>query len=295
MIIGTTFSHRHLRHLRLDIDESLINLLSLKFDLVRLGIYWDESEPDPGKFDFSHIKKLLDFCEENNQDVILTVGMKAPRWPEFYLPNWLRHKKPNEIEPEVLKFMETSIKELGSYKCIKYWQVENEPLDPSGPEKLTVLYDLLKKEVELVRSLDRRQITVNLWGNELTKRNLYKEILEITDNVGIDIYYKTPSIIGYAGPKDSDEKIRNIFESFETSLWITELQAEPWERGELVAFSNNPPSMNVQLLSNNFARAKKMNPETILLWGFEYWLYRKFKNDARLWETVKTLVNNNNT
>lgn len=290
MIIGTTFSYRHLNYLKLNMDESLNDLLRMRFDLVRIGVHWDDIEHEHGIFDFSHIRKILDFCERNGQDVVLAIGMKAPRWPEFYLPRFLKNKNPNEIESDVLKYIEKTIKELSGYNCIKYFQVENESMDPSGPDKLTIPFNILKKEAELISSLDSRPIIVNLWGNDLTKRNLLLKTTEIADVIGIDLYYKTPSIIGYHGPKDSDTQIKEILKSLNKPFWFTELQAEPWEKNEDIAFSDNPPSINSSLLRQNFDRAKSMHPAAILLWGFEYWLYKKKKGDLRLWNTVQEIV-----
>lgn len=36
--------------------------------------------------------------------------------------------------------------------------------------------------------------------------------------------------------------------------------------------------------------AHPLNPDTILLWGFEYWLLKKTKGDLRLWDAVDKLV-----
>lgn len=291
MKIGTTFAHPHLKYLGLNIKDSLRELKSLNLDIVRLGVYWNEVEPENNKFDFSQTKKLLDFFERNDQDIVLTVGMKSPRWPEFYLPLWLKHKKPNEVEFEVLRFIKSSINKFKDYRCIKYWQVENEPLDPSGPEKLTIPYQLLEKEVKLIKSMDSRPVVVNLWGNSLSQRKHFINAAEIADIVGIDLYYKTPWILKrHHGPKDSDDSIKNVMSSLSTKFWFSELQAEPWEKGEIVAYSDNPPSLNAVLLKDNFEKAKQMNPDVILLWGFEYWLLKKTKGDHRLWDAVNKLV-----
>lgn len=291
MRIGTTFAHPHLKYLGLNVEDSLRELRSLNLDIVRLGVYWNEVEPENKKFDFSQTKKLLDFFERNDQDIVLTVGMKSPRWPEFYLPLWLKHKKPNEVEFEVLRFIKSSINKFKDYRCIKYWQVENEPLDPSGPEKLTIPYQLLEKEVQLIKSIDKRQIILNVWGNELTKRNLYKKSASLADILGADIYYRTPSLLGkYKGPRDSDLKLSTLLSDLGKPFWFSELQAEPWEKGEIVAYSDNSPSLNAVLLKDNFEKAKQMNPDAILLWGFEYWLFKKTKGDHRLWDAVNELV-----
>lgn len=293
MILGTTFSHRHLKYLRLDLDESLNDLLSLNLDLIRLGVYWDDVETEASKYNFTEIKKLLNFFTKNNQNVLLTVGMKAPRWPEFYIPKWIKNKNPKHLESQVLKLIEASVAELKGYECIKYWQIENEPLDPSGSSRQTVPYDTLKREKELLRGLDERPVVINLWGNQLSKRKVYLEVKEIADIIGIDLYYKTPWIRGYRGPRDTDEKIKRILGGLDKPFWITELQAEPWERNESAARLDNPPSLIPKLLRDNFNRAKKINPSAIFLWGSEYWMYKKKNGDLRLWDTAKEISRDN--
>jgi hypothetical protein len=144
MLLGTTFSHRFARSLRLDPLKALEEIIALKMDILRLCCYWDEIEPTKDAFNFSQIQLLLDICEKNNQQVLLTVGMKAPRWPEFYIPAWAG-KSPAEAGNHVLSYIEKVISTCKTYSCITYWQVENEPLDPSGPHNYKIVPDFLKK------------------------------------------------------------------------------------------------------------------------------------------------------
>lgn len=58
--------------------------------------------------------------------------MKAPRWPEYYFPSWVMDKTPEGAREYVLQFIKTVIEKFKKYLCISAWQVENEPLDPSG-------------------------------------------------------------------------------------------------------------------------------------------------------------------
>lgn len=289
MLIGTTLAHPHLKYLKLDLKDSLNELRELNVKIVRLGVYWKEVQIDKDTYNYKNIKEILTFCESNDIDVILTIGMKAPRWPEFYIPKWLG-KRPDSAEPYIYKFLEKSLNELKEFNCIKYFQIENEPLDPSGPDDLIVPLKILKKEVELVRTLDSKPIVLNIWGNQLSSRDLYPEIAKLADIIGIDLYYKTPYLNGYRGPEDSDENIRKILESLGKPIWFTELQAEPWEMDELVSNSFNPPSMNEKILNDNLIKAAKFDPDKILLWGFEYWLMRKSKGDSRLWDKVKSIT-----
>lgn len=291
MIIGTTFSHRQSTHLKLP-ETAFSEILDMGFGSIRLACYWDEIEQKKGQYDFSIITNLLDLCEEREQKVIVTVGMKAPRWPEFYFPKWLDDKTPSTVEPFVIPYLYKSIEALRKYTVITAWQVENEPLDPSGPKHMAIPLDVLKQEINVVREKDSRPILINIWGNEVKKRKILLQVKNIADIIGLDIYYKVP-VFGpiYRGPLDSDAELTRMGKQTGKRLFITELQAEPWERNTMGAKSGKTPSMDEDILKDNFNRAVAMNPDAIYLWGSEYWLLKKQKGDDGLFKTVRKLIN----
>lgn len=284
MIHGTTYSHVYAKQLGLDLQESFQQALDFKFDIIRLCCYWNEIQPTQESFDISAIEKLLQKCEEQQQKVILSIGMKAPRWPEFYIPQWIKSKDPQVAFPYTLQYIEKLVSILKHFSCITYWQVENEPMDPQWPENTVITFDMLKQEVDLVRQLDpTRKIMINLWGNHLTHRGLFPKIEQLADVIGLDIYYNqaiTKNIFGkiiktYTGPNDSDKTIKNIIQRSSKPVFIAELQAEPWEHDIVIPKIKNPKSMNESLLRDNYARARALGVTGILFWGFEYWLWKK--------------------
>ena len=185
MEIGVTFSHKHIKDLDLDLDKSLIGLNELGIKWVRLCCYWNEVESTEGRFNFESIQKLINFCEINKINIVFSVGMKSPRYPEYYIPSWvrkknkLRHGETISISNTYLlnkttSFVRRAVNKFKKYKSIKIWQVENEPLDPSGDSWLSIGKDFLNEEVKLVKRLDpSRKIMVNLWGNLLGIRKKY--------------------------------------------------------------------------------------------------------------------------
>lgn len=304
MEIGASFSHRHLKNMGLDPLKAIVEFKKLNLKWIRVGIYWDEVEKIKAKFDFSNTDSLLTFCEKNSLQVVLTIGMKAPRWPEYYLPSWVKPKIPRfgkikdsqEVAKNVKLFIEKTINHYKNHQSIKIWQIENEPLDNSGEKWWKIDFDLLASEVQLVKKLDKnRKTLINLWGNELTKRKVYKKAVQIADIVGFDLYAKHPIpylkwFNRYIGPMDSDKKIQNVVNEIndqEKEFWITELQAEPWEPNELTTKSENPPSFMPNQFEKNLKWGKNFNPKVILLWGFEYWYWRKTLGDLRYWNKAK--------
>jgi hypothetical protein len=311
MKIGASFSHTHLKSLNLDPIQAIKEFKSLGFTWIRLGCYWNEIEKDEGIFNFEELDKLLTFCQKNKIKVVLTVGMKAPRYPEYYIPKWLiqqtKLKKFSRIDDSkkvllshVLLFIEKAVTHFKKYKAIKVWQVENEPFDPAGQNWWRINADFLKQEIDLVRKIDsKRKILINLWGNEVSKRKLYKKAVPLADIIGLDIYPRHPIpffrwLHRYIGPLDSKAKLKMKVDKIGSQgkeVWLAELQAEPWEPGELVTAKENPPSFLPQHFRKNLDYALALEPSVILLWGFEYWLWRKNKGDPRYWDMAKRIIN----
>lgn len=313
MQIGASFSHTHLKSLGIAPLEALKAFKKLGLTWIRLGCYWNEIENKKGVFNFSKILPLVEYCEKNNINILMTIGMKAPRWPEYYLPEWLLSKtkirKASTLSTDnsflftnTTSFVNNCVKKLKKYKSIKIWQVENEPLDPSGPKWLRISPEMLQKEVESVKKIDpERKILINCWGNELTLRKVYKKILPMCDFLGLDIYLKHPAPIlkwfhRYLGPLDSHQKLIQIAEEIKSKgnkLWITELQAEPWEADKIISEKKNPPSFPPNRFAKNLNFVLKLKPDVVLFWGFEYWYWRRKNGDPRYWlkakETIKTI------
>ena len=291
---GITFSHIHLNYLKIPIDGALDLVLEMGFSHLRLGSYWQELEKNKGVYNFSKLEDLLNRCEKTEQKVIMNVGVKSPRWREFYWPRYLKEKNFNnsEARKRTLLFIEKLVKTLKKFSCITHWQVENEPLDPSGPENIAVPIDFLIQEVELVRKFDNRPNIMTLWADDLESRKLFPEVLPISDVIGLDIYYKRfmKSDKGksfYEGPRTNDNYLREIIKTSPKEVIITELQAEPWEKDEKGYLSKNPESMSPELLENNLKKALSLGVKEVLLRGFEYWYYLKRQGDNRYLKVIK--------
>jgi len=293
---GITFSHPHLEYLGLDVEEALQEALRFHFAHIRLAAYWDRIETARKKYNFSELKKILETCQKNQQAVVLTVGMKAPRWPEFYWPAQLSKKNPHNVgtQQAVLDFIRATVQELKTFTCITHWQVENEALDPSGPKAIWISKKFLRQEVALVRSLDKRPIINTVWGNDLWRREAFKESSKLSDIVGIDLYYKHFALeifhhAFYAGLRISERKFQKILQKNPKPIWIMELQAEPWEKDAAAYRAENPASISPALLKKNFQRASRLPVEEILFWGFEYWFWRAKQGDQRYFDLIREL------
>lgn len=293
MEYGATFSHHELEYIKIDVIKAAKSYTDLNFKWVRLGFYWNESLIN-NNLNLLLLDKLIDYFSNKNINIILTFGMKAPRWPEYYIPQQiidkdnlnqaknltLQHKHLTSSLSDALNFL------LNHYQgsSIKMWQIENEPLDPSGPNKWTINPKLLDFEINLIKSIDpSRKTLINLWANQINSD--YQQFFNQVDAVGLDLYpcQKT---------KESPQKIQELINKvkLKNDLWITELQAEPWENkhySQLSSYTNFSPNHIYQ----NLKQANELNPQAILFWGFEFWLFQKLKGDKSYWDTLQKSLN----
>src|SRR3989344_2944915 len=157
---GLTFSGAHADYLGLDPKAAYLEILNeLKPKNVRLMAYWEMQEKEQGKFDFSEI----DFNLEENQNrgikTLLVVGYKQPRWPECHHPAWFEKLSEAEKEQAILNYIQSSVEHFKTFSTIEMWQLENEPFFNYGEKGcLPVKKDLLKREMKIVKKIDKRPI-----------------------------------------------------------------------------------------------------------------------------------------
>lgn len=292
---GISFSPNQARWLELDPLGSFETCLNWPVSFIRLGAHWDQLETQPGKFEFSSLEPYLQAAEQSDKKIVLTVGVKAPRWPEFYWPKQVVPEPTNPITQQaILSMVADVVRYAADYTCISHWQVENEPLDPSGPQNQVIPLELLQQEINLVRQLDPRPIVLTAWGNDLTSRGHLPTLAVDGDVVGIDLYYRQhlARVLGkdiYRGPADSDQRLTEALSKLSKPVWITELQAEPWEHDGQQYLAADPSSFNLERLQQNLTRAQQLKPEAIFFWGAEYWLWQAAHGNAAFVQFLNTL------
>jgi hypothetical protein len=301
MRIGTSYSQREIEWLGLNHDAAFNTVTRMGFDFLRLTTYPNEVQESRGNFDFANPRRMLDICESGRIPVVMVIGFwKAFRHPEFYQPRWAADLK-NIHQPSdfgtywdlMQSHLQTTIEALAPYTCITHWQVENEPLDPTGEGKWAIPQDLLAKEIAFVRSKDRRPIAINLWGNDLSSRGFLPVAEQLADVIGVDLYprqYVAPGI--YRGPADPNIVLRAMFTSNSKPVWGMEIQAEGWEGDQAAKESTRPYSLpDFSQTERNIRWAHSLGLQTVGVWGFED-MYRRYveNNDSSHLDGMASLL-----
>jgi hypothetical protein len=325
--VGVTFSPRQAEYLGMPWKDTFSAVLGLSPTVVRLGAYWDEIERQPGVYDFSTLDWQLERLPAASYRVVLTVGMKAPRWPEYYLPAWLVRETTvgprgtisddPAVREATLRFVEAVVRRYQDHPSIAYWQVENEPLDPAGPRQWRIGAGFLADEVALVRSLDHRERPVILsmfvdtppplaglppWRSRDEGRA--RVLLDLADVLGLDLYPSRGIRIfgrdlyldwsGWAWERPA-MTLRQLALDQDKDAWVMEAQAEPWEPARLVYLDGTESrSVGPATAAETFGRLSSGGFGTILLWGAEHWYMRQERHDDPSWlDTLRPLFHSN--
>ena len=325
--VGISFSPQRAAYLGLDYQSAFTRLEALHFRVIRLSAYWDQIDADG----YAQLDWLMSEARRAGQPVALTVGMKALGWPEFFIPPSVVPAaglsqgedvaSDSSLRASTLSFVEDTVLRYRDNPSLIAWQIENEPFNRAGPQRLWIDAEFLRDEITRVRQLDNhhRQLIVNAFSHfnlvfdQASARQGFDlrqwlgfeadsaerdglSVLNKGDILGLDVY----TAIGYSflgqdhmSHADGDwpdrlARVRDLVRSQGKQAWITEAQAEPWES---VANSYaDPKSTSPQAIRSIFANLKDAGFSTILFWGSEYWLWRQDQGDPRWIDTVKTIL-----
>lgn len=312
-LLGVNFSHRQAEWLGLDPDETFSLLLNdLRVRQFRMSLYWEEIQPEPTRYDFSTIQRYLDWAETRRARVLITVGLKAQRHPEFYPPLWLagdgaprrggRVADQKRLIAHLLLMLERAVALLADYNCIDSWQVENEPFLPAAGRTIGWRFDdeTLEKEIRAVAGSDprHRPIVINHCSNTIFETGWLKA-LRLADVLAQDVYTRKPSASGpmrygnpfALGPLGPGLMLQSaLARRVGRQFWVTELQAEPWEREPLTELQPEQiGSISPERIEANLALASHARPERVYLWGAEWWRLQELRGDDRYWRLARRL------
>jgi len=307
--IGTSFASWRAQARGLDYRAAFERVCGMGLAVIRLSASWREiAQAGYGDLDW-----LLTCAADARQRVVLTVGLKALGWPEFYLPEGLNPSDP-AVRRRALQHVATVVRRYRDNRALVAWQIENEPFNRSGPQARWIPRRVVRREARLVRTMDpTRPLIVTTFAHfdegldrassrhqSTWKRRLgfaipaEREALTVLrqgDILGLDVYRSIGFIdeggqerFGRAAPDQlaAIARWQRIAREQNKRLWVTEAQAEPWEARPREVPQTVQPE-DVVTLVNGLAG---VGVETVLIWGSEYWLWRQDHGYPRWVEAV---------
>lgn len=290
---GVTFSTKFCSEIGLNWqDVYLATLDDLKVKEIRLPIYWDEIEKEPGVFDFTKYDYIINEGEKRGVNFIINIGWRLPRWPECHAPSWVNSETLESTKAKVVRMLIATVKHYKDYDSIVAWQLENEPYFNEFGVCPPIDEWFFEKELEVVRSLDDRPVMISATG----ELSLWRKEAKLADIFGSTLYrvvwnewlgylrYPLPSWFyrfkAYLAGVPKEERV------------IIELQAEPWvPKGSIIYLSDKEAAKSFDLkqfeANLQFAINTKFNKA--YLWGVEWWYYKYKNGDPKYWELAKTL------
>ncbi len=294
--VGTTFVANYARYFGLDPKETLSAMLTeLPIENIRLVSYWSIHEQQQGTYDFSELDWQMQMAKEKNVKVSLAIGLRQPRWPECHMPGWAEKMPKEQWEPELKKYLATTVERYRDHPALGSYQLENEYfLKVFGicPDHTR---ERLISEFDLVKSLDSKHpVYVSRSNNALgfpmydpqpdqSAVSVYKRVW---DKTLTKRYYEYPLPAWFYGTLAGTYKLYGGRDTF-----IHELQAEPWmPEGFDMATSSieeQDKSMDAPRLKTRIEYGRATGMKRMDLWGAEWWYWRKVKhNDPSLWNTA---------
>jgi len=296
IIWGVNFSQKHSEFLGLDWQKNYLALIDdLGVKNIKLATYWDLIEPEKDEYRFEDLDWQIKTAEEKEVNLLLVIGMKTPRWPECHIPQWAKELSKERQQEKILDLVETIVLRYRDSKAINMWQVENEPFFPFG-DCLWVDKDFLKKEIELVKSLDyqNRKILISDSG----EGSFWIQAAKLGDIIGTTMYRKVwvrqlATYITYPFPPIFYWRKAKIIEKlFDKEVICVEMQAEPWGPALLYnsPLEEQEKTMNLEQFRENIEFARKTGLKEFYLWGSEWWYWLKEKqNQPEIWQEAKKL------
>ncbi|MDQ6711305.1 MAG: endo-1,4-beta-xylanase [Candidatus Dormibacteraeota bacterium] len=281
---------------------------ALQPDLVRLPIYWSQTQPWPDAFDYSSTEALIAVIRQHNRHarqltrLVFTIGARNLGYPEIYLPGWLSNAQGSNLRqivasPAYATYLRTTVERYADLPELYAWQVENEPLDSvttATDHAPALSVTVVDGEIDELRAIDSTHpvvvTTFNSSHIRLDKRGnsplawFYRllpgpkaaghpgETLQMGNALGLDVYVVTPST-----PLTQDPAEERIAWKSDTILyWSTQARLankQLWITEMQGMPWEGAPGFTPQDLIDSASAYRGRGASVILLWGVESWLF----------------------
>ncbi|MDB5170967.1 MAG: hypothetical protein JWO35_661 [Candidatus Saccharibacteria bacterium] len=298
--LGVSFIPDYANSLGIDPQETMDGLLGIGVKHFRLVSYWNGIEKTQGTYDFSQLDWQFKKAEDADAKVVLTVGLRQPRWPECHMPDWAQNQPRSVWQPQLERFMQVVVERYKDSPSLDRYQLENEYLlkgfgicTDFSRDRLVSEYNLVKKldpkhEIIVGRSNNALGIPLGAPKPDMFSISVYKRVWDagVTNR-----YLEYPFPAWYYGFLAGTQKIL-----LDRDMVLGELQAEAWPpNGNNItqtSLDEQNKSLNAARLQDRFDYGKATGMRSIDMWGAEYWYYRlKVLHDPSLWNVAKDEFN----
>lgn len=300
--LGVTFIPDYASYLGVDPQQTMDALLNdLHVRQFRLTSYWSNVEPVRGTYDFSQLDWEFAKAEAAHAHIILTVGLRQPRWPECHPPDWVdTAQPPSQWQPALEQYMTAVINRYKHSPALQAYQLENEYFLKGFGTCTDMSRSRLVSEYNLVRQLDSAHPVVisrsnNALGTPVGQPTPDEFSITIYQRVWntalLHRYVQYPFPSWYYAFLAGVQKITKG-----KDMMIGELQAEAWPPdGQGIpqtSLSEQSKSLDAKRLTANVRFAEQTGMKDISLWGAEYWYYRaQILHDPSVWNAARTIFN----
>lgn len=286
---GVAFDPYYAQYLGLDWQKTYLSLFDeVGVDHLRLVAFWDAVEPEDDQLDFERLDFQVREAEKRGAKLIIAVGRRLPRWPECHIPAWARGLSEQKQQEEVLELLPMIINRYKESPMLEFWQVENEPYVWFFGECPGTDEQFVKREMELVSTLDPAHSILLTESGELST---WFKISRLADYVGTSMYeviyddgtsfIPIPGYRRYPLPQEYYRIKANFYKrlGWVKEIFVTELQAEPWGPKPLpeMTLEEQYRSFNPALFRHNLRFARSTGFSRFYLWGAEWWFYAREK------------------
>ena len=297
MTYGVTFVPDYAESLGLNPQQTMAALIKIGVRQFRLTSYWNDIEPVKGQYNFSELD--WEFAQANaaHAKIILTVGLRQPRWPECHPPSWINTAAPTYTwEPQLEQFMTQVINRYKNNPALEAYQLENEYFLKGFGDCQNFSRSRLISEYNLIKQLDPHHMIIIGRSNnaigfpigqpqpDLFSISVYKRVWDAS---------VTHRYLEYPFPNWFYSFLAGVQELYtHHNMIIAEMQAEAWPpKGQTILqtpLSEQNKSMNANRLLHRFIFARSTGMKDAIMWGAEYWYYRKvILHDPSLWNVAK--------
>lgn len=290
--VGVTFSQIYAQDLGLNWRELLTATLDdLKIRRLRLPAYWSLVEPRRGQFDWSALDYQLDEVARRNGSVLLAVGLKLPRWPECWMPEWVQSLPKQAEHAARLEYLRAVVMRYKNHPALGGWQVENEADFPFGfcppPDRA-----FFRREVKLVRELDPTHTVATTDSGELAT---WLSLGPSTDRLGVSVYRVVTLPWGTVWrytwiPPYWYKRHALLVLPWVKEVFVSEFQMEPWSEQSLAKtpLAQQLRTFSITQMNDNFRFAERMGIREIYFWGVEWWWFMKTqRHEAGFWDAAR--------